>query len=139
MKYVMIDDKTFKKSWGNGPFFISSSTLLYHPRSQSKIKTTGNAKKGGTLIIPCVFNISHPLTYPKKLGGKDIKDKNHLELTILLSFSTLQCRLRSQKKTKSIRHKKNKTYYLHSYQIQYDLRLDLPKILGNRITTTKNT
>ena len=82
MKYVMIYDKTFKKSWGNGPFFISSSTPPYHPRSQSKIKKTGNAKIGDTLIIPCIFNISHALTCPKNL----VSHKKQKSLRINHSF-----------------------------------------------------
>ena len=130
MKYIMTYDKTFQKPRGNEPFFIFSRTPPYQPRSQSKIKTTGKGKIGGTLIIPCIFNISHPLTCPKNLGKKT-KNKNYLELSILLSLSTLQCRFRSQKKIKSVRH--NKIKHTLFILIKYSMICDwtCPKYWGN--------
>ena len=103
-------------------------TPLCQPWSQSKIKTNGNAITCDTLIISCSCNISHSLTCAKT-WEKEPKRLKILRIHYSFQVGALfPVEFDPQRKLKQYVHN-CKTNFIDVYEIQYDLRLDLPKIV----------
>ena len=97
-------------------------------QNKTKIKTNGNAITCDTLIISCSCNISHSLTCAKT-WEKEPKWLKILRIDYSSQIGALfPAECDPQRKLKQ--YVRNcKTNFIDVYEIQYDLRLDLPKIV----------
>ena len=146
-KYLIIFSMTCPKSWGNGPQrpkilktdhflpFSNHVLALLHANMDHKAKWKQLGTQSPVTLLWFHANLLKPLLIlSKNLGKKTQTAKNTKNLPFLLLLPTSS----PPKKNKNNEACSYKTHAIGFYEKQYNLRLELPKILRKRATIAKH-